>query len=269
MIRVLNLGAGTQSSVLLLMSETGEIPPVDVAVFANTGWEPAEVMEHFEWLRKQVKKTRIEVVTNGNIYDDMVASLKTDKERVLIPLYTLSKDGNEGITRRQCTKEYKIDPITKFIKSELLGLKKGARWPKTAVVEQVFGISYDEMQRMRVSQESWCVYQYPLIDMRMRRQQVIDWAKARYPEKVFPRSACVGCPYHDNHEWSKVASGDKQEWQKVVELDALIRNQRLMNSECFLHPKRQPIDEIDFRSRDEKNGQMSLWQNECEGMCGV
>jgi hypothetical protein len=34
--RILNLGAGTQSSVLLVMHDRGELPPVDVAIFSDT-----------------------------------------------------------------------------------------------------------------------------------------------------------------------------------------------------------------------------------------
>lgn len=41
--RVLNLGAGTQSSVIYLMMCRGELPPADVAIFADTQWEPKEV----------------------------------------------------------------------------------------------------------------------------------------------------------------------------------------------------------------------------------
>jgi erythromycin esterase-like protein len=48
------------------MSENGEIPPVDVAVFANTGWEPKEVMDHFEWLKKNNPK-RWKELTNLQI----------------------------------------------------------------------------------------------------------------------------------------------------------------------------------------------------------
>jgi len=37
----------------------------------------------------------------------------------------------------------------------------------------------------------------------------------------------------------------------------------------FLHRDCKPLDEIDFRSKHDKNGQASLWDCEIEGMCGV
>ena len=39
--RYLSLGAGVQSSAVLLLAARGEIAPFDAAVFADTGWEPA------------------------------------------------------------------------------------------------------------------------------------------------------------------------------------------------------------------------------------
>ena len=41
MLRVLSLGAGVQSTTLLLMSELGELPLLDAAIFADTQSEPS------------------------------------------------------------------------------------------------------------------------------------------------------------------------------------------------------------------------------------
>ncbi len=50
-LRVLSLGAGVQSTTLALMAAHGEIGPMpDCAIFADTGWEPAAVYEHLDWL---------------------------------------------------------------------------------------------------------------------------------------------------------------------------------------------------------------------------
>ena len=68
---VLSLGAGVQSSTLLLMAEAGEIEPrPDAAIFADTGWEPAAVYQHLDWLETQTS-IPIHRVSNGrNLYDD-------------------------------------------------------------------------------------------------------------------------------------------------------------------------------------------------------
>lgn len=52
-MRILSLGAGVQSTTLLLMSRHGDIAPLDGAVFADTGWEPQEVYRHLAWLEQE------------------------------------------------------------------------------------------------------------------------------------------------------------------------------------------------------------------------
>ncbi len=61
-----------------------------------------------------------------------------------------SKTGKKGILRRQCTGNYKINPVQQKIR-ELLGLKKGEKRKKGTKVELVMGISYDEMTRMTIN----------------------------------------------------------------------------------------------------------------------
>src|SRR6516164_9615820 len=71
-LRVLSLGAGVQSSALLLMSEAGELPRLDAAVFADTQWEPAEVYEHLDRLTAAVT-IPVHRVTNGSLRADFMA----------------------------------------------------------------------------------------------------------------------------------------------------------------------------------------------------
>jgi 3'-phosphoadenosine 5'-phosphosulfate sulfotransferase (PAPS reductase)/FAD synthetase len=49
--RVLSLGAGVQSTTLLLMMIHGEIPKADAVIFADTGWEPKTVYTHLSKLQ--------------------------------------------------------------------------------------------------------------------------------------------------------------------------------------------------------------------------
>ncbi len=48
LIRILSLGAGVQSSTMALMADQGAFgKKPDAAIFADTGWEPEPVLEHF------------------------------------------------------------------------------------------------------------------------------------------------------------------------------------------------------------------------------
>lgn len=276
MKRILHLGCGTQSSVLLLMSERGELPPLDFAIFADTQWEPKAVYDQLEWLKSECKNTPIVTVTAGNIFDDAKRSKihKKDYQRIdggrwaSMPMFVKTPRGR-GMIKRQCTSEYKINPINRYIKEEVLGLARRGRWPKECVVEKVFGISLDEAHRMRDPDGKWCRNNYPLIQMRWRRQAAIDWAEKHYPGRTFPRSACIGCPFHSDAEWRSLKNNSPDEWEEAVELDRAIRDADGMSGQVFLHSSLVPLEDVDLRRPDEKNGQGRLWDDECHGICGV
>ncbi|WP_406079207.1 hypothetical protein [Micromonospora sp. NBC_00858] len=70
--RYLSLGAGVQSSCLLLLAVRGEIPTFNAAVFADTGWEPTAVYAHVRRLERLAVAVGIPVarVSAGTIRAD-------------------------------------------------------------------------------------------------------------------------------------------------------------------------------------------------------
>lgn len=272
-LRVLSLGAGVQSSTLALMIEKGEIPMVDCAIFSDVGAEPQKVYDWLEYLKTQLSYP-VHTVQWRNLKDDIISASKGEYKGFTAPYFSKNLETRKkGMLRRQCTADYKIKPVTQKIR-ELLGYKKGERVAKDTKVEMVMGISFDEMQRMKTNQIKYIENQYPLVEMKIRRHHCVEWMeKHNYPKP--PRSACTFCPFHKNSEWQEIKQ-NKQEWEEVVMIDKLIRHQEkhkknIKNEhqmdELFLHAERKPIDEIDFRSAEEK-GQYSLL-DECEGMCGI
>ena len=71
-LRCLSLGAGVQSTTMALMAARGELTPMpDIAIFADTGWEPAAVYDHLDWLRSgEVLPFPVEIVKKSNLRDD-------------------------------------------------------------------------------------------------------------------------------------------------------------------------------------------------------
>ena len=309
--RVLNLGAGTQSSVELIMHDRGDLPPVDVAIFADTMAEPKEVYDHLDWLKKQVKNTPIVTVCRGNLEIDGIefrsrrfTEGEHGKRHASIPLFVLNPDGSQGIIRRQCTKEYKIIVIVEWIKRVLLRLQKGQRVPPDVKVQQLFGISFDERHRMRRSDDKWCEFEYPLVDLQLNRFDVIRKAERWFPDHTFPRSACVFCPYKSNTEWRRLRDEHPDDWNRAVVFDHGIRVDEIFNQQQqdaakkndkkliglpYVHRQMVPLDEADLRS-DEDRGQLPMYtaeqyaaldalgqipagavtmEDECSGMCGV
>jgi len=267
-LRVISLGAGVQSTVMALMAAHGEIGPMpDCSIFADTGWEPQGVYDHLDWLEKQLPFPTYRVSV-GNIRDDHIAGLNTTGQCFAsIPMFT----ANGGMGRRQCTAEYKVAPIRKR-QRELLGVQPQRRVPKGTEVEQWLGISTDEAGRIKPSRDKWQINHWPLIDADMSRQDCIKWFDAKYPARQLSKSACIGCPFHNNNNWRDLRDNDPVSWQDAVEFDKAIRHNGSklvgMKEQQFLHRACVPLDEVDLSTAEDR-GQLNFFINECEGMCGL
>lgn len=275
--RILNLGAGVQSTALYLMAIDGEIEAFDVVIFADVQEEPDSVYRHLDWL-DSLGGPKILRVTAGKLGDALEKSDDCDEHRrfISIPAYTLSPEGSKGIVRRQCTAEFKVAPLELAIRRDVFGVEKGRPIPKECHVEQVMGLSFDEPKRViRVRQrflakpKNWSV-EFPLFDLEMTRADCVAYLKDRVPHEV-PRSACVFCPFKSDHEWRYLRDNDPKGWQRAIEIDRDCRTGKRLDSQRFLHKSCVPLDQVDLRPADEKSGQKHLfsgWQDECEGYCG-
>jgi hypothetical protein len=271
-LRILSLGAGVQSSALALMIEKGEVPMVDAAIFADVKGEPKAVYEWLAYLKTQITKFPIHVVTWRNLKQDLIDVANGDRKIIPIPFFTIDDKGKKGMMRRQCTADYKIKPVTEKIR-ELLGLKKGEKRKKGTKVELIMGISKDEISRMKINQIKYIQNVYPLVEKEMRRSDCLDWMKDNGYSKP-PRSACTFCPFHSTKEWKRVKE-NKEEWDEIVALEKLfLKNKDTiakvtgMKNQMFLHRSCKPIDEIDFDEDDKQGDFLFGMENECEGMCG-
>ncbi|RWO57290.1 hypothetical protein [Mesorhizobium sp.] len=274
MLRVLSLGAGVQSTTMALMAAHGEIGPMpDAAIFADTKWEPRAVYEHLNWLMSpNVLPFPVHIVSAGDLRADALARTNTTGGRfAAIPWYMVSPKGKQSMGRRQCTKEYKLRPVQKKV-VELLG----GRRPKGGA-EVWIGISTDEAFRKKPSRVQYIVNRHVLIEERVSRRDCFDWLEARgypavRPEHATsdrpqwpPKSSCKGCPFHDKEQWRALTP---DEFDDAVEVDHAIRRQPGLRGEQFMHRSMKPLDQVDF-STPEERGQLNLFLNECEGMCGV
>jgi hypothetical protein len=267
MMRVLSLGAGVQSTTLALMAAAGEIEPPDCAIFADTHWEPAAVYAHLDWLETQLPFP-VHRVSAGDIRANIETRRNTTGGRVAaIPFFMINPDGTDGMGRRQCTSEYKIEPIQRKIR-ELLGKQPRQRIAADAV-DLLIGISADEAQRAKSSRIAWTRKTFPLLDLKMRRSDCLAWlARQGYPTP--PKSACIGCPFTSDRRWMDRKQNEPGEWADAVEADRALRvgDGGGMRGVEFMHSQRVPLDEVDF-SRVDPDRQPDLFGNECEGMCGT
>ncbi|MEV0220835.1 hypothetical protein [Streptomyces sp. NPDC050704] len=255
-LRILSLGAGVQSTSVLLLAAEGRLPKPDAAIFANTGWEPKKVYRHLERLNREVAQPAgipIYEVSAGNIRNDALDPLHRFAS---MPLFIKNQDGGDGMTRRQCSNEYKV----KVIKAQtrvLLGYPHPKPVPRGVYVEQWIGISRDEIGRASDADVKYMRNAFPLLDMGGAADGREGWTRddcQRYLNMRgygdTPKSACIGCPFHGNAQWRRMRDEEPEEWADAVAFDHAIRsgnargnaNGKPLLGEAYLHRSRLPLD---------------------------
>lgn len=278
--KILNLGAGVQSSAIYCLMADGEIEPADFAVFSDTQDEPAWVYDQVKWLESLGAGVPIVRVSAGCIGDDLKRGIYTKNKGTrfaAIPAFTTYREGEKGgITRRQCTREYKIEPIEKWIRRELLELQPRQRIPRDVLVCQLFGFSTDEPQRavkMRIQYDkrgdAWAC-DFPLFDdqLMMTRRDCERYMMQRAGFQ-WRSSRCVFCPLQSNHHWREIKQHDAEGFARAVEVDASLREEgtiynRDLNEIMYVHRSHRPLSEANL---DE--GQQTLFDDDggCDQGC--
>lgn len=272
---VLNLGAGVQSTTIYLMWMDGDFDfPMDCAIFADTQDEPESVYRHLQWMQA-LGGPPIHRVTVGKLGDDLSKGMNSKGKRFAsIPAFTSDQPGEtQGMIRRQCTKEYKVDPIERYIRRELVGLKPKQRMPSDVHIFQYMGLSFDEPGRcarvkLRFNQIRWGSVRFPLFDEQMTRRDCVTYLEKRVPHEV-PRSACVFCPFKSNREWRLLRDEDPEGWARAVEVDDAMRIpgnvvNRGLNQPLYVHRSCVPLKNANLH-----DDQRTLFDMECEGGCGL
>src|SRR5690606_21231854 len=102
-VNIVSLGAGGQSTTMLLMAAHGEITAKrDAAICAETGWEPARVYRHLDWLTEEAARYSIKIirVSNGNIRDDLYRAVNEGTRFPSMPFFLkgggIHRPGDEG-----------------------------------------------------------------------------------------------------------------------------------------------------------------------------
>lgn len=244
------------------------------AIFADTQAEPASVYRWLDWLEKEVPFPIIRV-TAGSL-TERVTTTRTNQKTGdvyysnMIPAFVLNSNGSKGLAGRSCTADFKIQPIMKAVR-KLAAIKRGQ---KTVGVVQWIGISLDEVSRMKPSRVAWSKHRWPLVELGMKRHDCLEWMrKRRFPKP--PRSACIYCPFHSDAEWRRLREQEPEDFLLAAKVEKLMQGVHSKVTTTgkfigvpFLHSSLVPLTEVDF-STDEDHGQQVLFDNECEGMCGV
>lgn len=79
------------------------------------------------------------------------------------------------------------------------------------------------------------------------------------------------CPFHNDNEWRRLKEEEPEAFDRAVrfekEYQATYAAIPTVVGTPYLHKSLQPLSDVDFTVKDD--GQLSLFGNECTGMCGV
>lgn len=136
-LNILSYGAGTPSTTLALMScqntQRGPpypyplVPVYDAVIFCDLHSEPGWVYEQAAFAAAACREAGIPFYRlDADLYGDFTRNLGRART-ACIPFWTLGGDGKKGKMPRQCTYDYKIKVIEKFVRYELLRYKPRER----------------------------------------------------------------------------------------------------------------------------------------------
>jgi hypothetical protein len=136
------------------------------------------------------------------------------------------------------------------------------------------GISWDEAERMKPSKEAWAQNYWPLVEMKITRQDCLEWMdKMGFPQP--PRSACTYCPFHSDAEWRRLRDEEPEEFAHAIEVDETLRTMARqctgtarLAGDVYLHSSLIPLKDVVFSDVPE-HAQVNQFVNACEGLCGV
>lgn len=272
--RVFSFGGGQQSMAVMVMQSLGLVN-FDAFVFADVGPRSEDertqayvqdyvipfALKHgirFEIVRKLYKGEP----------DDVITAVERAQRSVIIPI----RMGSGAPGNRNCTFDFKIRPIHKWVRSEVAD---------GAYVDMGIGFGADEMRRVKDADSEYHDSQgalkfhfmrrkvYPLIEANMNRaasQKLI--ASVGLP--VPPPSSCWFCPFHSRAAWIELKKARPDLFEQAAQLEEKVNETRanVLRDPAFFHPALRPL-------RDAVGDQMSMFDifdddSNCgSGYCGV
>jgi hypothetical protein len=221
-LRTFSYGGGVQSTAALVLAAQGKID-YPIFLFSNVG-DDSELPATLAYVRNvampyaeehSIELRELNKTPKGKERTLYGVLTREDSRSINIPM-RMNDTGAPGT--RSCTSDFKIRRIAAVLK--VMGATKDA----PAITG--LGISLDEFQRARTdSGIPWQVLEYPLIDMRITRQDCINIiSRAGLP--VPPKSSCYFCPFHSLTQWRHLKEHEPELFAKSAALETLINERR-------------------------------------------
>lgn len=250
-----------QSTALALMScenaiaiRNKQIPPnpnvpvYDLIIFCDLGMEPPWVMQQWTFIENACRSAGIKSKTlKTDLYGHFMENFG-ERRTVSIPWWTLGDDGKESKMPRNCTIDFKVEMISKYIRWEVLGYRKKQRLKPHDIKAHGMhmGFSLEEKRRCKESQNRMFVNKFPLVDMEWTRAESYAYCLDVWGLDT-KASACSFCPYHQNYFFKHLKENHPEEYMELLKVDHLLRDKSPkppMQSKLFISRSRKRLDEL-------------------------
>lgn len=254
LLTVLSFSGGKQSSCLLwmILLDKISIPNNFVVLNADPGMENSFTYQYVDMMKEKCKEKGIEFykVQGENLYSDIVTLGLTNKKRLDTPAYwTKNEKGERGKLRQSCTFKYKIEPMDRKIRQllkEKFGINPKAKRIGNNIVEKWIGFTYSEVERVKPSRRKYSYFQYPLIEMKMHNDDVINFF-IENNLSIPPRSVCNACFANGLSTLKDMYRNRPEDWKQAVSVDNAVRNwsQIGVKSEVYVSRTLIPLSELE------------------------
>ena len=193
-MKILSFGGGVDSSAILTMHLMEKDLGIEEVIFADTGAESKKTYENVEFFKGLCADAGLPftiVAKDGENITEWVTRLG------IVPVMP----GGSHV----CSKKYKGDVIQKWIDT---------KYPDQEIT-YLIGIELDEghrTERFTKPKGDKNIYEYPLVEMGMTRQDCVDLL-AKYGVEV-AKSSCVFCPFMSPKEIKDIRN-DPEAWETI------------------------------------------------------
>lgn len=257
-MEILSMGSGMQSTALCLMSCENamkypdiphpEVPIYDAVIFCDLGFEPHWVMKQTLFAKEACDKAGIFFkILKAPLYEDFMRNYG-ERRTISIPWWTLTEDGHKAKMPRFCTIDYKIETISKYVRWELLGYKKGKQLKdkdKKAHFMHM-GFSYEERKRCKENPNPMFTNKYPLVAMKWERANSYAYILETWGLDT-KASACTFCPFHQNYFYQHMKENESEQYRQLLQMDNLLASKRPhpdMRSDLFISRSRKRLADL-------------------------
>lgn len=241
-----------------------QVPIYDISIFCDLGFEPPWVKKQVEFLANAGHSCGVPlVILDSPLYTDFMENFG-ERRTISIPWWTIRDDGHKSKMPRNCTIDYKVELISKYVRWELLGYKKGQRLREEdkKAREMHMGFSAEESRRCKENPNPMFVNKFPLVEMVLTRADNYAYIKDVWGLET-RASACAFCPFHKNYFFKFLRENEPEQYAQVVGVDELLRDKKPkppMDSDLFISRSRKRL--MDLTDEDCNDA-------ECFEYCGM